>query len=84
MVFEWIKTLKSVFLRYFLVSLVLGCSSNVDNLRDINSDQDSTDDEESLFGSLDYPAEDTLTTYLTANIDNSRLRCEASSPDQEV
>ena len=38
---------------------------------------DITDnDEESLFGSLDYPAEDTLTTYLYANLENSEIRCQ--------
>ena len=71
--------IKSILLP-ILCTLLFSCSQNsLQTLRSNDSGEraDITDnDEESLFGSLDYPAEDTLTTYLYANLENSEIRCQ--------
>ena len=34
----------------------------------------------SLWGSLEYPKENRLASHLTANVDNSRIRCDYKGP----
>lgn len=68
---------------FLLLSLfILSCSSGIEqNKRTENRTNAGTDVDDELFGGLEFPPEGTLTNYLTANVDNTRVRCEYDDSD---
>ena len=64
----------------FCLLLGIACSSNEStNQRtggSSTSAENESDDDEDLFGGLVFPPEDSLVSYLTAEVKNSRVRCE--------